>query len=194
MATEQPHNTKPPYVWQGTIQVGDLPQNPSITQADEVMRVVSDHFGQRRYAIKLSGWWRILCQEAAVGWGAAPGQRTRDFTLALAAATGMPRRAEHSDQSAVRLPHSSRQRPGASPGEGQSGEDDSPVPDDESQADDSDEHWEDIRAMTARVGDITPAGPIEAIDYFGTIGVVLTINGQDHHRGIDAVISRKMPS
>lgn len=48
--------------------------------------------------------------------------------------------------------------------------------------------------MTARVGDITPAGLIEPIDYFGTIGVVLTINGQDPHREIDSVISRNVPS
>lgn len=55
-----------------------------------------------------------------------------------------------------------------------------------------DERWEDIRAMTASIGDITQAGPIESIEYFGTIGAVLVINGKDYHRGIDAVISRKV--
>ncbi|OLF13493.1 hypothetical protein [Actinophytocola xanthii] len=90
MPAEKPFDRKPPYVWNGTIQVGDLPPNPSIAQVDEVMRVVSEHFGQRWYAVKLSGWWRIICKEAAVEWGAAPGQRTRDFTRALAEATKMP--------------------------------------------------------------------------------------------------------
>ncbi|WP_143229787.1 hypothetical protein [Actinophytocola xanthii] len=54
------------------------------------------------------------------------------------------------------------------------------------------EEWEEIRVMVAKAGDVTPAGPIESVEYFGTIGVVLTINGEDYHRGIDAVISRKV--
>jgi hypothetical protein len=47
MVAEKPSGTKAPSVWNGTIHVGGLPENPSITQADEVMRVVSEHFGQR---------------------------------------------------------------------------------------------------------------------------------------------------
>lgn len=90
MAAEKSYDTKPPHMWNGAIQVGDLPRNPSIAQADEVMRVVSEHFGQQWSAVKLSGWWRIICQQTAVGWGAAPGQLTRDFTRALTEATGMP--------------------------------------------------------------------------------------------------------
>lgn len=90
MSADKPINTKPPYVWNGAIQLGDLPRNPSTVQADEVMRVVSEHCGQHWYAVKLSGWWRILCKEAGVGWGAVEGQRTRDFARALAEATGMP--------------------------------------------------------------------------------------------------------
>jgi hypothetical protein len=54
------------------------------------MRVVSEHYGQSWYTVKLSGWWRIICREAEVGWGAAPGQYTRNFSRALAEATGMP--------------------------------------------------------------------------------------------------------
>jgi hypothetical protein len=47
-------------------------------------------------------------------------------------------------------------------------------------------------AMAASVGDIAPAGFIESIDYFDTIGATLFINGKDYQRGIDAVISRKV--
>ena len=90
MTAETPADRNPPYVWNGTIQVGGLPKNPSTTQADAVMRVVSDHFGQQWYAVKLSGWWRIICTEAGVGWGADHEQRTRDFPRALTEATGMP--------------------------------------------------------------------------------------------------------
>jgi hypothetical protein len=71
MAADRPSDNEPPYVWNGTIQLGDLPRNPSTAQADEVMRVVSEHCGQLWYAVKLSGWWRILCKEAGVG-GARP--------------------------------------------------------------------------------------------------------------------------
>lgn len=90
MTTDQPTDHNPPYVWNNTIQLGALPRNPSTVQADEVMRMVSEHYGQQWYAVKLSGWWRIICKEAGVGWGAVEGQRTRDFARALAEATGMP--------------------------------------------------------------------------------------------------------
>lgn len=85
-----PAEHTPAHVRNGTIQLGAFPQNPSTAQADAVMRVVSEHFGQQWYAVKLSGWWRILCPAAGVGWGADAGQRTRDFSRALAQATGMP--------------------------------------------------------------------------------------------------------
>jgi hypothetical protein len=44
--TETRTRRTPPYVWNGALQVGDLPANPTITQADAVMRVVSEHCGQ----------------------------------------------------------------------------------------------------------------------------------------------------
>jgi hypothetical protein len=90
VTADKPADQTPPYVKDGTIQLGAFPQNPSTARADAVMRVVSEHFGQQWYAVKLSGWWRILCPQARVGWGADAGQRTRDFSRALAQATGMP--------------------------------------------------------------------------------------------------------
>jgi hypothetical protein len=90
VTAKEPADPTPPCVTDGTIQLGAFPQNPSTTQADAVMRVVSEHFGQQWYAVKLSGWWRILCPQSGVGWGADAGQRTRDFSRALAQATGLP--------------------------------------------------------------------------------------------------------
>jgi hypothetical protein len=54
------------------------------------MRVVSEHFGQFWYAVKLSGWWLVVCREAGAHWGAKAGQYTRDFARALTEATGLP--------------------------------------------------------------------------------------------------------
>lgn len=90
MTVERPRDRKPPYISDGCIHLGDMPQNPSGQQADEVMRVVCDHFDQVWYAVKLSGWWLIVCREAGVHWGAKAGQYTRNFARALAEATGLP--------------------------------------------------------------------------------------------------------
>jgi hypothetical protein len=49
--------------------------------------------------------------------------------------------------------------------------------------------WESRRAATLSTGDITPAGPIEAVDYFGSLRrVTLTIAGQDFDRGFDDLV------
>lgn len=79
----------PPYISNGIIHLGEFPRNPSERQADAVMRIVSEHFGQTWLVVRLSGWWRIMCQERSLGWGADAGQRTRNFSRALAEATGL---------------------------------------------------------------------------------------------------------
>src|SRR5947209_10937369 len=90
MTAPVPSDQQPPSIRDGAIQLGQLKSNPPGRQADEVMRVVSEHFGQQWYAVKLSGWWLVVCREAGVHWGAKPGQYTRDFARALAEATGLP--------------------------------------------------------------------------------------------------------
>lgn len=49
--------------------------------------------------------------------------------------------------------------------------------------------WESRRAATLSAGDITPAGPIESVDYFGALRrVTLTIGGQAFDRGFDDLV------
>jgi hypothetical protein len=54
--------------------------------------------------------------------------------------------------------------------------------------------WEEVRAPLLRVGDVTPRGPITAIDYHGELGVTLHIADEEYHRGRDNVVSRRADS
>lgn len=52
--------------------------------------------------------------------------------------------------------------------------------------------WEDVRAPTLRVGDVTPAGPIVDLEHFGSVGVSLTLaDGRLFHRGVDDIVTRR---
>lgn len=48
---------------------------------------------------------------------------------------------------------------------------------------------ETIRAALVRVGDVTPAGRVERVDYFGELRrLVLVIDGTDYPRGFDDLV------
>lgn len=51
--------------------------------------------------------------------------------------------------------------------------------------------WEDVRAPLLRVGDVTPRGPITAIDYHGELGVTVHVGDEEYHRGRDDLVSRR---
>lgn len=54
--------------------------------------------------------------------------------------------------------------------------------------------WEDVRAIMLERGDVTPAGPVEDIDSYGEMHiVVLTIGGTDYTRSFDDLVSRERP-
>lgn len=53
--------------------------------------------------------------------------------------------------------------------------------------------WETIRAATVSVGDVTPAGVVESIDYCGDLRLVhLTIGGVTYSRRFDDAIDREL--
>lgn len=53
--------------------------------------------------------------------------------------------------------------------------------------------WETVRAATLRIGDVTPAGPITAIDYYGDLRrISITIAGQTYSRGFDEQVDREL--
>lgn len=50
--------------------------------------------------------------------------------------------------------------------------------------------WEDRRAATVAVGAVTPAGPVESVEYFGALRLVeLTVAGVTYSRGFDELVS-----
>ena len=55
--------------------------------------------------------------------------------------------------------------------------------------------WETVRPRTLRVGDVTPAGEITGLEYFGEVGVTVTLaDGRSFHRGLADLVSRRVLS
>lgn len=50
--------------------------------------------------------------------------------------------------------------------------------------------WKEKRAATLAVGDVTPLGPVESVEYFGGLRrVALTIGREVFDRGFDDIVS-----
>lgn len=55
------------------------------------------------------------------------------------------------------------------------------------------DRWEDVRAALIRVGDVTPAGPVTAVDFMcGEMHIVyFTVGSVEYERDFDAIVSRR---
>jgi hypothetical protein len=51
------------------------------------------------------------------------------------------------------------------------------------------EQWRDTKPLMVKVGDVTPAGVVTEVEYFGLIGADLVIDSVTYHRGVDDFVS-----
>ena len=70
LSADTPADQDPPNISDGAISPRRLSAHLPGQQADAVMRAVSEHFDQRSYAVRLSGWWLIVCTSAGAHWAA----------------------------------------------------------------------------------------------------------------------------
>jgi hypothetical protein len=49
--------------------------------------------------------------------------------------------------------------------------------------------WREVRPLMVKVGDVTPAGVVTEVEYFGLIGADLVIDSVTYHRGVDDFVS-----